>query len=277
MKKNILIPTDFSDNAWSAAVYGLKLLAKTECNFYFLHSSKMKTSSMSSFSNKLLKVMLTEAQSELLELKEMAEKCNINARHEFNIILSQDTLTSAIKRAIKKYKIDLVLMGTKGVTGAKEIFLGSNSVKIIKQVKSCPVMLIPDEYDFEEPKQIAFPTDFNRFYGNELTFLIWIASLFNSKIRVVHIDKEEALSDIQDYNLSMLKSYLENYAHSFHWMPDYTDKTNTIIDFIDELAINILVMINYKHSFIENILNEPVIEKIGSHTTIPFLVIHSVE
>ena len=60
---------------------------------------------------------------------------------------------------------------------------------------------------------------------------------------------------------------------SFHWMPDYAKKVNEINDFIEELKIDMLVMVNYKHSFIENIINEPVIKKIGFHPIIPFLVI----
>jgi nucleotide-binding universal stress UspA family protein len=277
MKKNILLPTDFSDNAWCAAVYALKLYEREECNFYFLHSTKMKASAMSNLSNKLLKIMADQAKEELLELKNMATTANANANHQFDIILSVDAMDDAIERAVNKHNIDLIVMGTKGATGAKEIFLGSNTVKIIKQIKSCPILLIPHEYDFEEPKQIAFPTDFNRFYGEELLPLKRLADLYNSKIRVVHINEEDNLSHIQDYNLAMLKTYLENYPHTFHWMPDYTKKANAIIDFIEELNINILVMINYKHSFIESIINEPVIKKIGFHAPVPFFVIPSVE
>ncbi|WP_299113954.1 universal stress protein [uncultured Winogradskyella sp.] len=277
MRKNILLPTDFSDNAWCATVYALKLYAEEECNFYFLHSSKMKASAMSNISNKLLDVMANQAKSDLLELKKMAETSDANANHNFDIILSIHTLGDAIEKAIKKHNIDLIIMGTKGATGAKGIFFGSNTVKMIKHIKSCPILLIPHEFDFEEPKQIAFPTDFNRFYGEELIPLKQLASLYNSKIRVLHINEEESLSHIQDYNLAMLKAYLENYPHSFHWMPDYTKKTNAIIDFIEELNINILVMVNYKHSFIESIINEPVIKRIGFHATVPFFVIPSVD
>ena len=56
-------------------------------------------------------------------------------------------------------------------------------------------------------------------------------------------------------------------------MPDYSKKDEAIKDFIDELNINILVMINYKHSFIESLVKEPVIKKLGFQPTIPFLVI----
>jgi len=273
MKKNILLPTDFSDNAWSASVYALNLYAEEECAFYFLHSTKIEVSTMYNITNKLTKIMSENAIKDLTELKVMAENANINASHDYNIILSNDELQDAIEAAIKKHNIDLVVMGTKGATKAKEIFFGSNTVHIIKKIKLCPVLVVPDEFDFVKPEQIAFPTDFNRFYGDELLSLKRLTKLYNSKIRIVHISDEENLSDIQNYNLAMLKAYLEDYPHTFHWMPDYAKKTQEINDFIEELHINILTMINYKHSFIESIVKEPIIKKIGFHPIVPFLVI----
>ena len=139
---------------------------------------------------------------------------------------------------------------------------------------NCPVLAVPEEYDFVVPNQIAFPTDFNRFYSDkELKPLKQIADLYNSKIRIVHINEEEVLNDVQEYNLMMLQSFLNDYDYSLHWIPKYSNKTTEINDFIEELEINILAMINYKHSFIDKIINEPIIKKIGFHTNVPFLVI----
>ena len=273
MKKNILLPTDFSDNAWSAVVYALKLYEEELCTFYFLHSTKMKVSTMSNMSNKLLRVMAENAMNELSELKELAETSNANANHSFEIILSSNDLFHSMETIIEKNNIDMVVMGTKGATGAKEIVFGSNTVNSIKKIKNCPVLAVPDEFDFVIPEQIAFPTDFNRLYGAELQPLLNLADLYNSKIRVLHINKEDSISEAQDYNLDQLKVALENYGYSFHWMPDYSKKDEAIKDFIDELNINILVMINYKHSFIESLVKEPVIKKLGFQPTIPFLVI----
>ena len=92
MSKNILLPTDFSDNAWSAAVYALKLYANEECSFYFLYSSKLKVSRISIHSNKLLEVMRKKYLKELSKLKQMAEATNANANHNFEIILSTQDL-----------------------------------------------------------------------------------------------------------------------------------------------------------------------------------------
>lgn len=274
MRRKILIPTDFSDNAWSAVVYALKLFADEFCTFYFLNSTTIKVSTLSNLSNKLLKTMEEDAIRELLAWKKLAETSYANANHNFQIISSLEDLKTAVKKAVNEWEIDLIIMGTKGTTRAKEIFFGSNTVRILKSSKACPVLIIPEEYEFAVPKQIAFPTDYNRFYSYiELKPLKQLADLHESKIRIMHINVEEDLNDIQEYNLIKLKEYLENYQYTLHWMPKYDKKAKEIFDFIEEMDINILVMVNYKHSFIEKIINEPVIKKIGFHPIVPFLVI----
>lgn len=272
--KRILLPTDFSDNALSAITYALKLYANEHCMFYLLNSTNLKASRVSSFSNKLLITMRDNAQKDLLDLKAKLEEMYANEKHEFEVVLNIGDLDDAVETAIEKYEIDLVIMGTKGATGAKEIFFGSNTTKIIKKIKSCPLLMIPDHYEYVIPKQIAFPTDYNRNCdAKELHFLKNLADLHDSKIRIVHINEKERLSEIQENNYTVLRQYLKNYQNSFHWIPDYTSKAQGITNFIEELEIDILVMINYSHSFIERITREPVIKKIGFHPTIPFLVI----
>ncbi|SDS17345.1 Nucleotide-binding universal stress protein, UspA family [Formosa sp. Hel1_31_208] len=274
MKKHILLPTDFSDNAWSATVYALKLFNDEECTFYFLNSTKMKASSMSNISNRLLEAMSRTALDNLTELKEMAETTNANANHTFEIILSAADIQVAIDLAIAKHHINLVVMGTKGATGAKEIFFGSNTVRVIKKTKQCPLLIVPDNFNFEIPSQIAFPTDFTRHYSDrELKYLRELIELYDSKLRVVCILSKDKLTGVQEYNMTMLESYIENYDYSFHFMPNYAKKTEEINDFIELLEINMLVMVNYKHSFIEGIIKEPVINKIGFHPIVPFYVI----
>ena len=218
--------------------------------------------------------MQENAMKQLLDLKDLAETSNVNANHNYQIILSLKDLKTAVKTAVKDWEIDLVIMGTKGATGAKEFFFGSNTINIVKSLKNCPVLIIPEEYDYITPSQMAFPTDFNRFYSHkELKPLKELADLNNSKIRIMHINVEEKLNEIQKYNLTKLKEYLEYYEYSLHWLPKYDKKATEINDFIEEHNVNILAMVNYNHSFIEKIIREPIIKKIGFHPRVPFLVI----
>ena len=274
MKHKILLPTDFSDNAWNAIVYALKLFKHEYCTFYFLNSTFVQISTLSQFSNKILKSIEQDALKGLMELEKLVETTDANSNHDFQIILSRDNLIDAVKKAVKEEEIDLVVMGTKGASGAKEVFFGSNTIHLVKNLKQCPVLIIPETCEFKRPLQIGFPTDYNRFYSNkELKGIKLLADLYDAKLRIMHINEEEKLTDIQEYNLTKLKYYLNSYTCEFQWLPKYDDKTTEINDFIKDYDISILAMVNYAHSFIERITHEPVIKKLGFHIRIPFLVI----
>jgi len=271
---NVLIPTDFSDNAWNTVVYALKLYQKQDCHFYFLHATKIRLKNSAISSSKLSDVIKEAAAKEIGQLKKLAEASTINKHHKFMSIISSEDIIDAIEIAVIKHNIDVVVLGTKGATGAKKIFFGSNTVDVIKKMRLRPILVVPDEYDFIVPKQIAFPTDFNRLYNHvQLQPIIDLAKLFNSRIRIVHINKEKELSRLQEDNLEILKECLNPLLYSFHWMPDYVKLTKEINVFIEELNIDMLVMLNYKHSFIQDIVNEPVVENIGFNPKTPFLVV----
>lgn len=277
MKKFILIPTDFSDNAWRAVIYALKLYAKEECTFYFLNSFYFSSSQSRTFiTSHFIESLKDNSIRDLKELKAKAEKENTNPSHTFKIISSGDELLYAIANSIKKYAIDMVVMGTKGATGVDKFFFGSNTVKTIQNIKGCAVLAVPSNKGFNVPKQIAFPTDFNRSYDAKmLKPLQDFAAVHNAHIKVLHINVEERLSDEQNKNMTTLKAYLKKNKHSFNWMPAYNKKSAVINDFIEDLNIDILAMFNYRHSIIENITKEPIIKNIGYQPTIPFLIIPS--
>lgn len=215
-----------------------------------------------------------ESLKNLSELKLQAVFVNDNANHDFEIISSEEELKNAVHKVIEEHNIDIVIMGTKGASNAIENFMGSNTVHVLKKIKDCPVLVIPEELEFVIPKQIAFPTDYNRFYEKSvLESISAIANLFDSMIRVLHINTEKKLSITQEFNKKILADYLENKRHSFHWKSDCTDRSTTITTFIDENKIGLLAIVSNKHSLLETILNEPVIKKLAFNPTVPLLII----
>ncbi|MDP5231070.1 MAG: universal stress protein [Cellulophaga sp.] len=271
--KHILLPTDFSDNAWRAASYSIQLYADENCTFYFMHAAKLKVSNASVRSSKLSTVMTENNKAALKELIQKAQESYSNSKHTFKTILSADDLQDAIKDTITALKINLVVMGTKGASKAKGMFFGSNTVSSLTKIKDCPVLIVPENANFKTPEQLAFPTDFNRFYGKELEPIIAWSNQFKTKIKVVHINEKENLNTIQETNLEQLKKVIAGHSHSFDWMRDYDNVSEGIKDFIEVNKIDMLAMINYKHSFLENLMNEPVIKKLGFQTSIPFLIV----
>lgn len=274
-KLNILVPTDFSNNAWSATEYAVKLFSEKECTFYFLNSLSLSHADSRSYITTNYVATLTETSArELNELKARAAKLSGNANHTFEVISTTEAITPAIQGVVKRHKIDLVVAGTKGATGVNKYFLGSNTVKLIQNLETCPMLAVPNDHAYKMPKHIAFPTDFNRDYElKELQPLLDFAQLSNGHIYIMHINTKEELSDVQESNRRALQKHLEKHEHTFHWMKKTSTKSDEINEFINDFKIDLLVMVNYKHSFIESIIKEPVIKKIGFQPTVPFLVI----
>lgn len=277
--KKILLPTDFSDNAWNAIQYALQLFKDQKCTFFLLNTYTpliydVEYMNVGAAKSGLIDSMKEVSKRGLDKTLKKIENQFKNPNHTFSTISSFNTLIHEIDELQDVKMMDFIVMGTQGATGLAEVLFGTNTVHVLKNAK-CPVLIIPENFYFETPKQIAFPTDFTHFYEEELLPLKQIANLYNSKIRIVHVNEKKNLESIQDYNLSMLKVYLEDNPHTFDWMPNDTKKTYEINEFIKEHNINILAIINYKHSFIESIIKEPIVKNIGFHPIVPFLVIPS--
>ncbi|WP_273565549.1 universal stress protein [Maribacter halichondriae] len=277
--RNILIPTDFSENAWNATKYAIALFEHEECVFHLLNTytpSIAHSRFMASAVNGGMEdATHGNSQKGLENVVERIQKTYDNPNHSFNTISSFSLLVDEVKELVEEKSIDLVVTGTKGSSGLEEVFMGSNTVRIIKSVKDCPVLAIPQHFEFETPSEIAFATDFNRFYTvSELQPLIDMARTFNAAVRIVHAQYEiKALTELQQFNLSMLRKYLSEVEHYVHTVSELNSVSKTLEVFTDELDIHLLAMLNYQHSYMERMTREPVVKRIAFHTQIPLLVI----
>ena len=279
--QNILVPTDFSNDAYNALFYASKLFESKTCNFYLLNTYSENTPLLSRSmdnGNGHRKGLLEQLKDESCEeLKRTFHRINLDHKcpnHRYKLIPKKMDLIEAISNTIDDYKIDLVVMGNKGKSSGLGVYLGSTTTKTMASVKKCPILAVPMNADFQVPYEIAFATDYKRHYDAEvLEPLKGMATHCGSAIRIVHINEKEHLSKIQESNLKTLKVYLEPTANSVHWMPNFTSKTKAIQIFLDELGIGMLAMVNYEHSFIEKLLHEPILKKLAFDIDIPFLVI----
>lgn len=278
--KRVLIPTDFSDNAWNAIKYALSLFQKETCTFYLLNTYTPAIAHSRFMAASLENGAMANAAHEfskhgLKKVLRTIKDAFPNKNHQFKTISSFSFLTDEVKETISKYDIDLVLLGTKGASGLEEVFMGSNAVRVIKSVKCCPVLAIPQGFDFINPTEIAFATDFNRFYTkSELQPLIDMASSFNAVVRIVHVQYEiKALTELQLFNLSMLRKYLGSVEHYVHTVSELNSVSKTLETFAAELDIHLLAMLQYQHSYMERLTREPVVKRVAFHIQTPLLVI----
>jgi len=277
--KNILLPTDFSDNAWNAIFTALKLYTDIECHYFLLNTYEPKFANVLGTKSKERLGVIYDSLSKNSELQldkilEYLKKNHDNPKHTFERISISNDIENAINQLVVEKDIDLIIMGTKGATAAKEIFMGSNTVKVIKKVRSCPIIAVPHEFDFKALKLVVFPTDFTRSCGKtELNPLVDLATLWKAEILILQVAQEYNLSEQQKANKLKLSKRLSDVKHSFHKVEMWNSVAEATNDFAVENRVDLIALIHYAHTFIEKLTREPVIRKMGFHTTVPLLVL----
>lgn len=273
----VLLPTDFSDNSFEAIRYAILLFKDVTCEFSLLHAymppiyhTEYLVGSPGLIG--LGDVIKETAVTNLGKLQKRLEDQFENNKHTFESHACLNTLPNQVNEMVEDKKIDLIVMGTKGATGAQEILFGTNTVHIIKKA-TCPVIAIPPNFAYEVPKEILFPTDYEVDYKSKpLDILLKIAKQHISSIEVLHVSYGYDLSEKQQKNKEKLDGILKGVAHLFHNQPNQ-EVIQAINSFQLKHKMNLLVMVQNKHTFVERLFIEPVIKKIGFHITIPFMVI----
>lgn len=276
--KTILLPTDFSDNSWNAIKYALQLYKDESCTF-ILHNIytpivyDVEYVLVAPAQLGLLEAIRDESKRRLNELySQICNEIEANPKHKFEMISRFNTLISGIKEVIIERDIDLVIMGTKGATGANEILFGSNTVHVFKNAH-CPILAIPADFEYESPQEILFPTDLKVNYLNvPIKILSELAALHQSRINVLHVSSGSDLTELQKAKQLQLEVLFAETAYLFHDM-ESMDISEAIDQFQGKHRINLLAMVNNKHSMFETIFIKNTVNQLGFHLNVPFLVI----
>ncbi|MCB0400184.1 MAG: universal stress protein [Winogradskyella sp.] len=273
---SILLPTDFSKNSENAIKYALELYKNEECKFHFLHCyppvifTYEYQIERGLIGKNIHKILQEETKEKLYEFA-LSLMRNYGNKQEFDIEVVQGFLPDRISKVVSDTKIDLIVMGTKGETDSKRVVFGSNTIQVINK-RCCPIIAVPDDYKFNSIDQILFPTDLNlEFKSRHLQPLLKISKLHNSAINVLHISLL-GLSSMQREHKKYLEDEFANFKAKFNILEE-TNITDVIFEYQKNNETDLLVMINNKHLFFENLFFKPIISKIAMHLQTPFMVI----
>lgn len=277
--KNILLPTDFSENAWNATLYAMNLYKEESCRFFLMNSYNVNGYFESSMMDPV------PAKEELVNLKVNSEEklnrlCEIikerfsNPKHTFKCVALNKTLIESITHELNQHAIDVILIGTQGSTGAYEVIFGSNTIQILNEIKNCPILAVPSNVSFQVLKEIVLATSYNIEHSKEdLKFLIQLAKQNNCAIRILHIEESGGLSISQKHNKYHLESCLKEIVHSAHSLAHVSIPIG-IYCFTESRGSDMIVFINKKHNFLEKLLFKPLYKDLGNYSRIPLLVLH---
>lgn len=278
--RKIIIPTDFSENAWNAIKYALELFKYDKGEVYFLHA----------FEDEIYKEAEDQQSDDLSEISETIRKRTTesldklinevykvwpNPRHSYHPVASQHNIIDAIDIITDTINADIIVMGTKGKTDSKSAVLGSNTLKVMRYV-AAPVLAIPEGFEYIQPKQIVFATNYLIPYKRrELKLLCDLAVPYRANIHMVYVAKTPALSLKQEVNRQFMEDTLCKNSVHFKYI-NGTKVYESITDYCNKNNANMLVMVNSRDTYLEEMLFNSTVDAVALDSKIPLLTLQNI-
>lgn len=158
--KTILIPTDFSKNAFVAAEYGCALAAATGQKVLLLHVYIALYAGYKDDGESVKQIEWAENES----AKNMEDMVKVLKTQFPDVPIEGEYvkgfMIDVVTQKLKDGGFSMVAMGTKGVSNVAESIFGSTTYEVIKK-SPIPVLVVPmDTPDFSL-KKAGFFTDYN--------------------------------------------------------------------------------------------------------------------
>lgn len=279
MKKiinTIVVPTDFSLSADYAISYAFHLADLIGANIILYHSFIPFESGF---------YPVAQSTQENLETELVIRNRLLNIKKTFAKNYKKVMITTLVERGpgkiklinfCKNKKVDLVVMGTKGASGLKEVVLGSFASSIMVSAP-CPVLAIPLRAKFKVPTKITFASNYGKNDIFSLKFLLNLNDFFDAKINILHIDNEIGTQNLKKIQFNKYKYKTEKYFKQAGFTYKHIANKNTlqaillytIKDRTDLLAISPII----KNGILQWSFHKSIIKAIANHIHLPLLSI----
>ncbi|AEE20330.1 universal stress protein [Dokdonia sp. 4H-3-7-5] len=275
----IIVPTDFSENAFNALRCAQQYFKYEKSKFILVHTYADEVyENKEVLSRDILEeykaVKHKETEASLALVLERAMGLEPNPHHTFESKAIFGTLLDEVNSLVNSKNADLIVMGSQGNSAHRSITYGSNTLQVIKYVK-CPVLGIPLGYKYERPERILFPSELLIPYKNrELKLLSCLAKSYRSELHLLYISNFDRLS-LRQEDVKSGWEYRFRESEQTYTRHDEGDIAQIINEHISSNKIDMVVLVNSKHTYMETLLHTSTIDTVGLNTKIPFLILQN--
>lgn len=273
--KTIVIPTDFSANAWNAMRYAAALFQEEAVHYLLLNTYTVPTATVDSMANDFLLPLCRASEEGLETVLSAFSALKHNGKTTFEIASACGEVSTIVKNSVENKTDTIVVMGTLGARGAAGFLMGTNTHAVIRKV-NCPVICIPEKAIFYPPANIVFAADYQNIDNlNCLHPMHQLAKEYQSEITLVNVQQtaEISISVTEAEEGLNLHAYLASIPHSYS---NYVAKdiADGVLEFSDRHRADLLVVLKREHDLWEKLFNKSVTKRVAFHTETPLMVLH---
>ncbi|WP_184550652.1 universal stress protein [Mucilaginibacter sp. FT3.2] len=286
--KNILVLTDFSDNATHAAEYAYQLGVKakaglTLCNTFMapvivpeMGGGGVWIEDEYNLQSESSKLQLKHLQKRL-QRPEGADAADVNFQPVINTVSLPGILADVIVENILEEGTELIVLGTHDKDSLGDILLGNEVKELIEKV-NFPLLLVPAAVNYKKIKKIAFAIELQQ-EDNDVAVvrkLIRFAELLKADIFLVHIfngQDEKTVAEARLNRVLKIVGAKESYPHLTAELFDGKNLEKTLDKICQDKKIDVLSMVHQQHSFLQRVFGSSHTKNMSDHIDVPLLVI----
>ncbi|TGV00935.1 universal stress protein [Flavivirga rizhaonensis] len=269
--KKILVPTDFSIQAENALKVAAQLARKYNCEIYLLHMLEIPLhevdalSSYNSLPEAIYFMKLAHKQFEELKTKDYLKDLTIHEMVELKEIFK------GVFHSSKKHDIDLVIMGSNGVSGLKEMLIGSNTEKVVRTSET-PVLVIKNEHKTFKIKDFVFASDFKDESKATYEKAIAFANILKAKIHLLMVNTPNKFITSAKSE-SRMKKFAEAFDFKNYTTNIYNDISieKGIMNFSQSIKADLIGMSTHGRQGISHFFNGSISEDLINHAKRPVI------
>lgn len=208
--KSILVPIDFSKDSMNALEHAIAMANKVQSSVRVIHVRKDKNYDDPFIIKGKEKEYGNTVDDFCKELIKQ-NKSRYKGGGIFDYLIKVGKIYKVISDQAMKDKAFLIIMGTHGVSGFEEFWLGSNSYRVVCKAP-CPVITVRHGFKKNSVSKIVLPVDAARETRKKVPFAADLAAALEAEVHVVSVRTTQRAD---------IKKRLNNYTNQ---IGDYLEK-----------------------------------------------------
>lgn len=267
--KKIIVPTDFSEQAEHALRTAASLARKSGGEIYLLHLLDLPLH------------LSTQGSSSLPDavyfMKIAKEKYDEALQRDYleGITIHGDVKTggafSGIMDTVNQYDADLIVMGSSGASGVKELFIGSNTEKVVRN-SEIPVLVIKEGFKPLEIQEFVFATDLGDDSSDALKKAIQFANKVKAELHLLFVNTPSNFmtSKHAEHRMEELMKKMPDANFKFDIWNDVSIEEG-VFNFADKYQADLIGMATHGRKGLSHFFNGSVSEDVVNHSKIPVI------
>jgi nucleotide-binding universal stress UspA family protein len=258
--KKTLVPFDFSKTSVDALGFSLDLASKNGDFVYVLH---------------VIDLPLKQLEEESRKKFELLQKKYATHSTKIKFFVELGGIIATIQDFAARHRISQIVMGTHGASGMKEVFVGSNTEKVVRS-STIPVWAIRKYVKVSSIRNIVLPTSTDLKENKFMNTIKELQTSFKAKIHLLYVNIPNRFmidGDIKQ-SLNIFKEYFKLTNVTLNVRSDFSEHDG-IMRFTNEIKGNMIAMVTHGRKGLAHWLSGSVTEDVVNHLQCPIFTFHS--